>query len=294
MTTSDAPAPGTIGAVRFESETLAENPTQLPMGLFGPEGRQRDCAFRRPTMGLRRRIGALKTRKDLRHKLGLFISAYVTTACSVIAGQDLDKLSEAQRMLLVGRLSVGDVLWLMAAVQFGADPEGVSLEDRVCGACGGELGAIQLDLSGLRVDVLPDSDPDGRPYSVEHPPAVQVVLRDGIPYKGQTIRRVQMQPPVWGRTFAAVKNELLNNNVVLEQLLFRSAIRQVDINPHLKELPQPVLDELMPHDTRLLNAGVEAVSASPDFRVEFICPFCGAEQTEVLPWNDARFFSLLG
>ena len=87
-TTIEALAPGERHAsLQLIKTTLGALAGELPHGFLEPDGAQTSYAFNPPTMGTRKRLGALKGRKDLAERPGMHTAYWLATALSHLDGQ---------------------------------------------------------------------------------------------------------------------------------------------------------------------------------------------------------------
>lgn len=262
-------------------EAQLQNSTLGALGARLPESGL-TFTMRAPTMGVQTRIGALRSRKDLKGRVGRLTAYALALALEELGGQtcgtDGRALDEAA--LRIAQLSIGDVLYLSLYRKMLAEPDGISLEGGACPKCAAEFGTVTVPLEDVAVAVAaPGSDP----------PRARVGLRHGIPLpNGARIRTVLLRPPVWADTFWLLTAEAAENPQLLRILVLKSAICGNDLND-APTLLREILEEMTPADAARLEAVLEEITPTPDMRVEVACPKCGAEAASAINWSDGSF-----
>lgn len=269
--------------------TLGDLGDALPHGLADGGEALRTFGLRRPTMGLQKQVGALRQDATLAKRPGALLVRFLARVLSHLGGRDLGSLDDARAAELVGRLTVGDVLFLGFAWQRARHPRGLPLGDVDCGSCGRALGDVRVDLDSLEVTVV-DSDRDllrGAPRAV-------VRLWEPIPLpSGKLVDLVEVRSPAWGAAFGRLAADSFGRNRALMQArTFAASIAGARAGEDdLVGLPESALDELMPDDVKLLDEAIEAVTPSLDLGIEVACPHCGASNRTTLDWQSEAFYS---
>lgn len=282
--------PGEIDTrVELNQTTMGALGDVLPLGLFIDDGRHRDLTWHPPTMGTRKRLGGLRGRKDLEGSPGRFVSYWLATALKSIGGLELASMKVERAALLTGQLCVSDVIYAVLRWQVAARPDGLPLRGRGCGVCGASWDQVNVDLASLEVTELPGVDQDGEAYGPDHLPVARVGLLRGLPFQEGTIQTLLLKPPSWVDSMGKLVDRQLSNQALRAALTIRGSICGTDAGP--RTLPLAVLDELWPEDERLIDQALEKIVPTPNLEIAVPCPECGAENADILDWQDPGFFA---
>lgn len=257
---------------------------RLPHGLLTPEGAQRDFEFRPPTMGTRKQLGALKGRKDLSKRPGMFVAYWLAHALRSLCGRDLAAMKEAEAALLVARLTYGDILYLIFRWQQLGAPDGLELPAEGCGKCGAPFSEVLVDVGTLTVGELPAD------ASQANPPRARLGLTRGFPMGALKVSTVLLQPPTWMDTFWVLSTEQWSNTELIRAQLLKASVCGVDA-AEVQAVPMSAIDELWPVDVRAIDEATSRVTPTPDLRIVVPCPECGTPNETALDWRSADFFS---
>lgn len=270
-------------AFKLRHTTMGELGDHLPHGILTATGRETAFEFLPPTLGTEKRLGALRTRKDLADKPFRHAAFYLGQALRSLCGQDLTVLKVEEAALAVAKLPVADVLYLVFARQALARDGKLSLSVPGCSSCPAEYDAVNIDLASVEVTELPEDA--GR----DNPPLIRLGLVKGFPLQGQKVSTVLLKPPAWVDSLWPLTAAAAQNNSVVNASLLGAAICGVD-TCGLRQIPPQALDEIWPVDFEAINEALAEITPSPDLNVRFACPSCGAEQGAVLDWARADFF----
>lgn len=289
--TRDSALPAESNVSELVARTLGDKPGELPLGLFDPDaGHVRSFEFNPPIVGTKKKLGALKVRKDLRKNPAKYVSYYLATALSSLGPWDLNdcKIEEAARR--VGSLSMGDTIYLLFAWQAVTKPDGFNLVGSGCGQCGHDFGEVKIDPGTLRVDELPELDRDGNPWTASNRPLAVVGLARGARFASsdqEPVRTVAVSSSPWSAIWhlgdAAFQNPDLRTALVI-----RGSIVGNDRND--AGATEFLVDHLWPEDVNRIDAALSTITPTPDLRVEVQCPHCEALNQDVLDWTRPDFF----
>lgn len=270
--------------------TLAELGDVLPHGRLEDMPNRTAFRFQPPTLGVRRRQGQVKANAKLQRNPARLLAAYLGAALHTLGGDDCRAWTDDQAIAKLGKLPVGDVLYLAMRWQALCFPDGAPLGDRQCGACGAEFGTVKVDLGTLEIDCLPDN-------ARELAPVARVALREGFEVgaaeRARPVRQVLVRPPAFGDVFYGLAAESMRNDELVGERLLRAAICGSDALGADRGLPEGALDGLWPQDQRLLGQALELITPTPDLEIEITCPVerCRARNSEVLDWTAVGFSS---
>ena len=285
-------------SVHLVRTTLGELAGELPHGLLKPDGAPTTYAFNPPTVGTRKRLGALKGRKDLDQKPGMHTAYWLATALSHLDGVPMASLKIDEAALRVAQLTIGDILYLLFAWQHWSRPDGLPLTATGCGVCGHPFDQITVDLGTLEVMRLPragDQDEEGAelpPASLENPPLCRVGLHKGMPHGDKHVQTVMLAPPKWVDTIYKVGKGQMHNNQLLRAVTLQAQIVAASGIERMTRLPMEAIDELWPVDVEAIDRAAELVTPTPNLEVEVACPSetCDAINRTVLDWQEPVFF----
>lgn len=304
METEGIPAvePGTtITAHELVRTTMGELGNNLPHGVLQPGGALTSFGFLPPTMGQKKRLGAVKARKDLRKYPGKLVAYWLAEALAELCGKDMTKGSLDERALQVAKLPVGDVLYLLFAYQRIEKPDGFPLTATGCGVCGASFDSILVDLDSMVAFRLPrdgDEYPEGHDQAGEamtvataaEPPTCRVGLVEGFEYpKGKTVHTVLLRPATWLATWWPLGDGQVHNDELLRAKTIRAMIAGVDTCA-AKVVTEAAIDELLPRDVHLIDEGAGLITPTLHLGIEVTCPDCLATNQAVLDWGDPAFF----
>lgn len=276
--------------VKLGTMTLAELGCNLPHGLLDEEhGRVRTFAFNPPVMRVRKKLGALKTRKGLIDRPGKFISYWLAIALRELGPWDFKAMPEEKAALILGRLPFSDVLYLLLYWQHLSKPEGFSLGKGICSHCGHKFGNIMADLGTLDVSVLEDG-----PWSALNRPHALTGLRAGFPFgKGENqvqVKAVAVAVPTWADAMWNLQGTQWANEDERAAKLIQAAIIGME-GTSVRTCPESSVDEFWPDDTQRIDDALELVTPTPDLRVKVTCPECKGINVDVIDWQDPGFFT---
>ena len=283
--------------------TLGELDGELPHGFLKPDGTPTTYAFNPPTVGTRKRLGALKARKDLAAKPGMHTAYWLATALSHLDGQAMASTKLDAAALRVAQLTIGDVMHLLFAWQHWSRPDGLPLKATGCGVCGQPFDQITVDLGTLEVvrlprdgDVYPEGhEREGEPMesaSADNPPLCRVGLHRGMPCRDEHVQTVMVAPAKWIDTIYKVGQGQLHNGQLLRAITLQAQIVAAAGVERMSRLPMEAIDELWPIDVEAIDAGAEEITPTPNLEVEVACPSetCSAVNRTVLDWQNPDFF----
>lgn len=274
--------------------TIGAQGNQLPLGLFETEhGRIVEFEFNPPIMKWKKKLGQLKTRKDLRQQPGRLVSYWLAVALARLGPYDLNKLGLDKAAQVTARLSFGDVLFLLFRWQFVEDESGLKIPGDACGACNKSFEAVRIQADSIELTCLPDRDTDGREWSWENQPASVVGLAKGMPHKTKELKEVQirtllLQAPTWIDSFWKLTQDNWGNNDLRAWYLLRSATRAHDVDD--RPIADASFDELWPADIGRMDQALALVTPTPTMAVDVICPQCEALNEVPIRIDSPGFF----
>jgi len=269
----------TLSHGALESSTVNAMFGMLPMGIETPSGIVSSYTFRPPKMGVQKRLGEIKARRDLIKRPGRLIAYFLGAALASLNGEDMSILDEDEAALRVARLPVGDVFYLLYAHYAMSNRRGFRLDGFACGSCGAGFDAIRVDVGGIEVTRIP-------PGQDRHPTA-RIELFEGFPFRGETATSVTVRPPVWVDTFWSLSASQFNNAAIISASIIKGGI--VEVNGQHQTVTAEELDELWPEDASLIEDALGLITPSTDQVVEIVCPTCGSKQHTDVPWQDLAF-----
>lgn len=262
---------------------------RLPQGIFDAEvGHIRDFEFNPPIMRIRKKMGALKSRKGLTKHPGRYVAYFLAEALASLGPWDMNKLKVDEAALRVARMSLGDVIYLLMRWHELGHPEGLPLPAFSCGACGTSFAKVSADLSSLGLVVLPDNDCDGNPFTYENQPRVRLGLRKGIPSPKGHASTVLLKPPTWMDSFWSLDANNWRNDELRSCLVMKGAICGTD-SDDLAVVPLSAIDEVWPDDQQRIDSALALVVATPDLGVELPCPECAYTNRLHIDWSSPDF-----
>ena len=270
--------------------TLAELGDVLPHGRLEDYPGRTAFRFMPPVLGVRRRQGQVKANTKLQRSPARMLAAYLGAALDTLGTDSCRAWTDDQAIERLGKLPVGDVLYLSMRWQALCYPDGAPLGDRQCGACGAPFGNVKVDLGTLEIDCLPDEARELRPVA-------RVCLLHGFelgsPDKRRAVAQVLVRPPSFGDVFYGLAPESMRNDELVGERLLRGAILGSDALGPDRGLPDGALDDLWPQDQRLIGRALELITPSPDLEIEIACPVdrCRATNSEVIDWTAVGFSS---
>lgn len=281
MPVETLPPGKTTHAYDLVKTTIDDLGTALPHGPL--THRPTTVEFHPPTMGVQKRQGALRTRKDLAKRTGKMIPYFLAVAIKSAPGLgltgDLDKDA-----LAIARLTVGDVLHLLCLWQRVSRPKGLEIGvPGGCTSCGTEIGSVHVDIGTIEVTALPTE------ASPENPPIARVGLHLGFPLQGKTVRTVLLKPAAWIDSFWGLTDEQWANPVLWRAASFQGSIIGNDVID-MPKIPMSALDELMPDDMDLIDEALAEISPTADLSVDVECPECKATVQTAVDWMNPDFF----
>lgn len=260
--------------------TLGARGPMLPLGLPGLLG-VTGFSLRPATVGLAKRLGALRERKDLKAKAGQLIAHLVGASLYSLGGQVFDQTPEgtAAAALAVSKLSAADVMYIcLSIILEGGDP--LHIDGGACHACATALGRIAVDVGTVETTTLVGAHAD-------LPRARVGLLRPLVTARGSATT-VLLRPPTWGETFWDVPAADLGNGAAIQARLLLACVEATDSEAVPRILPG-FLDDVPVRLAAQIVAALEKITPTPDMRVEVACPACGAENARALPWQTAVF-----
>lgn len=273
--------PGKIEAsIKLEPTTIGQMVNQLPTGKNVEGSLERGFEFLPMNMGLRKRVGALQGRKDLRGRAGKMICFVLGKSLKTLCGQDMRQKSDDERALMVAQLPVGDVFYLAFCRYHHAHKKGFPLGQFECGTCGASLASVRVDISTMELSKVPDGV-DGSKMSCH------VGLVDGFDFNGDRYEEIRLKSPRWLDFLWKLTDEQANNGPLIESVLIEASVSGTNIKEG--RLAEQAIDELTPDDVDLISKGLDAVVPQVDAHVEFECPSCGSETTIEVPWHVSGF-----
>lgn len=285
MRTATLP-PGSIeyDPVELINTTMGELGDQLPHGILLPDGSlARRFTLNRPKLAIQKRLGQLRTDGRLRERPGEHACHWLSIALESLEGHDLDKLSRTEAATLLGKLTAGDVIYLLYRWQRLARPEGVSLGECTCGHCGQIMGEVVADLDSMGVVAVPPEHRGGV--------TARVGLEVGIPLSGQTVRTVVVRAPSWLGSYWRMRRQTWDNSELATSYMLQAAIVGTDVSD-ADAVPQESVDELEPIDQRLIDRALDKITPTLDLRLTVPCPagHCGRINEVSLDWRGLDFF----
>lgn len=261
----------------------------LPHGFLTVEGRATSFGFRPPTMGTRKRLGAIAGRPKIKRIPGKHVCYWLANALLELAGEDWaapaspDSKEEHKRALRVAKLTIGDVLFLMFAWQYHARPKGLPLSADSCGACGQSFHQVLVDLATLECVALPDDASEG------NPPVARVALPQGFPHLDKEVGTVLVAPPKWVDVFWDLPAQQWTNRDLVRAHMIKAEVVGLD-TAKLAILPMEAVDEMWPDDVDAIDGVASMITPSPILEIEVPCPRCQSVNRTVLDWQTPDFF----
>lgn len=284
------PDPLTPGSFRaslsLPETTLAELGDLLPHGLVDGATLHRTFRLRRPTMGLQKQVGALRSDAAAARRPGTMFLRFLALVVESIGSVDVGALKAGPAEELLGRLTVGDTLYLGFAWQRARSPRGMPLGAIDCGGCGQSLSAVRVDVGTLATTHLPVD------LAAADLPRAEVALWEPLPRSaGAPVDSVTVRSPAWGLAFGRLGVEGFRNGAAMQSRTFAAAIVGARAGgQELAGVSEAQLDELLPDDVRLLDDAIASVTPTLDLTVEVACPHCGAVNRDKLDWQTEGFF----
>lgn len=263
--------------------TLEDLGDVLPHGLAVDGQLERAFVLRRPTMGLQKQVGGLRADATLAKRPGALYLRFLGLVVEQLGTQRLGDLKPGVADELLGRLTIGDVLFLGYAWQRACAPRGLSLGQVDCGGCGSPLGDVRVDPGSLEVTHLP--------VAQLRPPETALRLYDPIPVGTRTVVALRLRPPLWGVAYGRIGPESFANPAAVQARAFVSAVSAALCadGTEIPGLTEAALDELMPDDVRAIDAALGALTPTLDLAVEVECPACGKLNRDTLDWRSPGF-----
>ncbi len=266
---------------------LADLGNKLPSGAFTAGARVRTYDFNAPTMGLRKRLGAVASRKDLGNWPGRKIAYWLAVALRELGGVPMATEASGKALdeaaLRVAALPAGDVLALVVGWHRATKPSGFPLGTSGCGVCGAAFDKITVDLGDLETEEYPAAADTEEPIG-------SVGLIHGFPIAGVTAKTVAVRPPSWLGTFWRLSVDQWRNDELVKATLVEVAIVANDA-VDIPRVPSASVDEMLPEDVDLIDAALKRLMPSPSLAIEVECPSCGARNATSIDWQDPDFFS---
>lgn len=268
---------------------LGDAPNTLPLGLFhGEAGHVSTFEWNPPVVRTKKRLGALKARKDLKRHPAKFVSYYLATALSKLGPWDLNALKVEEAARLVSLLSFGDTIYLLFSWQGINQPDGFKLVGSGCGQCGQPFDEVLVDAGSLEVSQLPPTDVDGNPWTATNRPLAVVGLSKGAPFGPETVKTLGLSPAPWNVLWSLGETAFTNPDLRAALMIKGSGCAN-DAND-ATVIPDGLVDELWPQDVQAIDNALGLVTPTPDLRIVVPCPNCGAENQDVLDWSRPDFF----
>lgn len=284
MTDTDAPPiePAEPGAIHLAHDLvtthLGDLGDKLCHGLLTESGPRLGYRFHPPTMGTRKRLGALRTNRQLMQRPGVFGAHWLAVALAELGDEPLPE-DRGKAAMAVAALTAGDFMLLLFAWQRMTQPGGLPVAASGCGTCGAEFDRVLADLAGMEITALPPT------ATTADPPLARVGLRRGFLHRGKLARTVQLRPPTWLGTYYRLGRSQFGNPEIVHAAMLRDSILRSDVadgRPSVEEL-----DELWPEDVSLLDDAMGKITPTPDLQIRIDCPVCEAPNQAVLDWTQA-------
>lgn len=257
--------------------TVADLGNTLPSGLQVEGGRLRDFELLPQTMGLQKRVGALRVRKDLAKAPAKLAAYMVGVSLRSLCGQDMTTKSDDERALAVGRLPIGDVFFLFYGIYRARHRRGYALEGFRCSGCGASFESLRVDVGDVECTAVGEAAPTAR-----------VQLFEGFPHAEGTATLLELATPSYAEVFWDMSEDMMQNTALVQSEMVRHAIRSTNVRSG--PVPSSSTDELIYEDLEVIGEALEAISVSTDQDVEVTCPSCRQDQIVEVPWQSLGFF----
>ena len=256
--------------------TFGDWGNKLPVG---EHGMPREFTFRPFNMVVNRRLGEIKDKaKGL--TFGKFVTELLCVLTTSLGLESFETLNEPKRKLKLTMSWAADVLYMYFAARVQSMGPEITLTVS-CPRCDAE-NKVPADLNTLDVRMI--EDPTDMTF--------EAVLRDGLPYHGEVLKRLVLQPLRWQTMESAELAASGKNDAKRESLVIRSCVIGAEGHAPPFFLTEQDLDGLSHYDSVLIAEAIEENGPGPQVVVETKCEACGFEYRQMIHWEYERFFKV--
>lgn len=251
---------------------------RLPLGVQVGKEVVRDLAVVEYRFKQEKEIAELVKERNAR-SMGAHVNAILTVLLSRVGPHDMSKLSKPERQLIINQLYAGDVLYAYCWARQAALGTDLVFSNHVCPFCRREADEVVADLRELEVR---------QALSAEHYLA-DVELRDGILYKGETRRKLQMRAPRW-EVFDLPENP--TSHADLGEITLRCSVVGVEgaEDGEMVYLDDASMESLTKRDYQLMLRTADRLSGGPTLSLSVRCDRCKRPSTRQVNWEFEDFF----
>lgn len=274
----------------------------VPGGKLTADGSATSYELRPPIVGVKRKLGELRSRKDLKDKPGRYVAEWLAIACSAIGDVNLEGAAAGAGALAVCRLHVGDVLFLMLASRLHASEDKLGLPDLECPHCDAEITGASVPVTDLEVMRFPrPADEEvivnGATHfvSVGNPPLARVGLKHGVDLgNGKRAYTLLFRSPLWGDTMWGLSGAQWANPTEIGVRTILGTCCGCELEgvalTDAGRLTLEQLDGMHERDLELCEEAINRISPTPILAALLDCPACGKEIPTAIDWRVPGFF----
>lgn len=163
-------------------------------------------------------------------------------------------------------------------------------------ALGDEL-PMELTCRGCKASIDFTADLSTLETHVVHDHAALVMdvpLRDGFEYRGQTYPGLKVGPVRWGGYSAMIAAQRQNLNAIRLSTVQSAICGVMGFEREAFVTFDDLVAGLTKHGVETLYAAVEKRKFGPDLELDVVCEGCGIKNNDSISWDYASFFSLRG
>ena len=268
----------------------AEETTLGDLGPFTPTG-SKPFQFNPKDIALLASIGReVDANPFLKDKAGRQLIWRIALSLSHLDGEDLNAKSAAEAAVHVGRLNMGDLMYLGMVRRAQEDSGLVELDQRVqCEHCHAVVDRVCVDLSKVAVS------------KQDRSPTITYALKDPWSYRGVPVEVVRLQTPSVSAFLDAMTAEEFDNTALYTMRIIAASIVGMDgtkvVNGAVRADDLSKRDEntgvaLSIRDFNNMNTALGSTMAGPEPVATWLHDGpggCGSEQLIALEWY-AGFF----
>lgn len=268
---------------KIKKVLLKELGPVMPLGIKNPDGAYSKTFTIKPwRMKEERELGQLRD-QNRGSTVASFVSSVLTTMCTNIGFNTIEKMKSAEKMVMISQMFIGDVYYLYTWLRISSLGGKLNM-NITCPNCSNRFKFI-ADLETIEVNTCDSLDDACWDYKLKKP----------FQIRNKDVNELRMGPPRWSTLENMEGIGALNTGEAKANLILGSIVGIKNWKTPTGEMTPVVLtmaelDEMCKEDIEALTGEMDEHSIGPDMSVEGNCPKCRSNYVDQIDWSYDNFF----